>query len=129
MRKSPLYAVIGLGVAMLAAGAACSGSSPAASKTEPQAGGASDEIVLVATEFRFGPTKLTLPAGRSVTLVLKNEGKLEHDLVLAGDIKLNAKPGQTTRLAVTLATAGKSSFFCSIPGHKDAGMTGELLVQ
>lgn len=41
-------------------------------------------VQLVASEFRFSPSEITLRAGVPTRLTFINEGKLEHDVVLEG---------------------------------------------
>src|SRR5581483_5830066 len=56
-------------------------------------------------------------------------GVVEHDITFQGSgFTLGAKPGQTATADFTFNSAGVFDFFCSIPGHKDAGMKGTLTV-
>ena len=82
---------------------------------------------VVATEFRYSPARLE--SGPEVEQVLRNEGAVYHDLVISGveDLHLKALPGEEDRAAVTLQP-GRYVFWCTIPGHRDAGMVGELVV-
>ncbi len=83
----------------------------------------------MATEMKFEPQTLQIPVGRSVALILENKGLIEHDFhVEQLGIKILAKPGQTVRQTITVDKAGAYPFDCSIPGHKEAGMKGMLLV-
>jgi uncharacterized cupredoxin-like copper-binding protein len=100
----------------------------AASGGAAKAGGAPTEIRVVATDFKFEPASLRLPVGRPVTVVLDNKGKLEHDVsVDAVGLHLHAAPGKTAKAVVTAAAAGTYAVDCTIPGHKEAGMTGSLV--
>jgi nitrite reductase (NO-forming) len=40
----------------------------------------------------------------------------------------NIAPGGTATLKVNATKAGKYTFFCPIPGHRQAGMQGTLVV-
>ena len=76
------------------------------------------------TEFKITLPKTTLKAG-SYAFVAHNTGKIAHDLAIKGN-GVGAKtpvydPGQTQTLKVTLKP-GKYDFYCSVPGHKQAGM-------
>jgi uncharacterized cupredoxin-like copper-binding protein len=81
--------------------------------------------------------KITLPATKvapgKVTFAVTNAGKIQHDLVVSGPgvtgaaktALLNA--GQTAKLTVTLA-AGSYTLYCSVAGHRAAGMVAKLTV-
>ena len=81
--------------------------------------------------------KITLPAAKvapgKVTFAVTNAGKIQHDLVVSGPgvtgaaktALLNA--GQTAKLTVTLA-AGSYTLYCSVAGHRAAGMVAKLTV-
>lgn len=82
---------------------------------------------IIATEFLFTPARVE--SGSPVELVLRNEGAVYHDLVVSGvdDLHLKALPGEEDRAEVELQP-GRYVFWCTIPGHRDAGMAGELVV-
>ena len=111
------------------------------------------EITVEATDFTYDPVSITVPAGQPVTLMLNNMGKVEHDFVIdkinvanvetsdSGpaehhqmgdmpeyDLHFFAKAGETAALQFTALEPGKYGIFCSIEGHKEAGMIGELIV-
>ena len=44
-------------------------------------------------------------------------------------IKISAQPGQKATGTFTIDTPGSYSYFCSQPGHEQAGMKGTLTVQ
>jgi uncharacterized cupredoxin-like copper-binding protein len=91
---------------------------------------AAQTVVVQEKEFKITLPSTTLKAG-SYEFDAKNVGKLPHDLVIKG-AGVNAKtpiynPGQQQTLKVTLK-AGKYDFYCSVPGHKQAGMNLEVTV-
>lgn len=87
------------------------------------------EVALIGTEFAFDPSSITVDAGQEITLVLTNEGVLEHDLVIDGiTLDMLVQPGETTEEKVTFA-AGTYVFYCTIPGHREAGMEGTLVAE
>jgi cytochrome c oxidase subunit 2 len=100
----------------------------------PEAGGtatAGDEIVVKATEFKFDPADLSIGAARDYTVVLDNsDGKVEHDWVVDGtEIKILAPPRRTAEGTVRLDEPGTYAIYCSIAGHREAGMEGTLVVE
>ena len=79
-------------------------------------------------EFKITLASTTLKAGQ-VTFVVKNVGTVPHDLVIAGTsdrTKLIA-PGQTAMLMARLKP-GRYELYCSVAGHKQAGMDEKVLV-
>jgi len=74
----------------------------------------------------FRPASVTIPAGRPVSIELRNVGALEHDWsVDALRFSPNVRPGQSTVVELT-APAGVYEVYCSLPGHREAGMVGRL---
>ena len=64
------------------------------------------------------------------TFVVKNAGKIPHDLVVANEVRhrrRRSEPGGTAKLTVSLA-AGTYTLYCTVPGHRAAGMDATLTV-
>ena len=82
------------------------------------------------TEFKITMPKTTLAAG-SYSFEVANDGKIDHDLVIQGngvDEKTpTIAPGKSAILDVELKP-GTYDVYCSIPGHKQAGMDLKLTV-
>ncbi len=88
------------------------------------------EFRIGSTEFKYAPAKVRVAAGRAVTLVLDNSGaETEHGLfVPALGFRLQAKAGEIARKNTVFEKPGEYEFVCDLPGHRDAGMTGTLIV-
>ena len=73
-------------------------------------------------------SSLSAPTG-NVTFKFTNESSTPHDFVVEQDGQELAKTDVITEgndtTQATLA-AGKYTFFCSVPGHRQAGMEGTL---
>lgn len=95
------------------------------------AGAAAQKVTVVAKEFAYTPNKITVKAGQPVQLVLDNKGVIEHDFVVDKfKVKMGTiQPGKTGTLTFTPNAKGTFEFYCSVPGHKEAGMKGTLVVQ
>lgn len=88
------------------------------------------EIRVAGSEFAFSPSEVTVPAGLWVSLVLENRGRQPHDLTLPElGVFLPAAPGATSATALRVEEPGRYALFCSVPGHREAGMTGLLVVR
>ena len=80
-----------------------------------------------ATEIEY---KITLSTHKVhhgvVTLVVKNAGKIGHNVtVQGGKHTATIAPGKTVKLTVTL-TKGVHTLYCSVPGHRQLGMVTKL---
>ena len=94
------------------------------------ADGAGSTIEVVGKEFSYSPAKLTLKAGQPATIVLKNTGSIEHDITVSDvGFKLTVPGNNTGDKVLKVDKPGTYEFFCSVAGHEDAGMKGELTVE
>ena len=93
------------------------------------AGGGGD-ATWVAVDIAFESAPETLPAGENpITLV--NNGTAVHDVTfeeLGDETIASANGGETAEGNATLE-AGEITYYCSIPGHREAGMEGTLTVE
>lgn len=113
--------------AAIATGVASPEASPVASPSAAAAG-----ISLIAKDIAFDPTEITIAASDlPVTITMENTGAAEHDFVIdALDIKVVSAPGETVEIEIPAGTApGEYQYYCSVPGHKEAGMVGTLIVE
>jgi Cu+-exporting ATPase len=88
-------------------------------------------IQVTARDMRFEPAEVRIRAGEWVVLEFTNEDTVVHDWMVEGvpNLDVPARPGQTSRLRFVLDRPGTYMVICSIPGHAEAGMTGELMVE
>src|SRR5436190_16365607 len=83
------------------------------------------------SEWKVVLPSTTLAAGK-YTFDLKNDGQIPHDLTIDGPGVSDEKtsvigPGKTAKLTVELSS-GDYDFYCSVPGHKQAGMDVKVRV-
>jgi nitrite reductase (NO-forming) len=123
---------LGAGAAAAVAAPAAAGPAVPAAPAAPAAAGAGaggGAVELVASEFAFAPGALALAGPGALRVTLTNAGVVEHDVVFEGVAgKVHAAAGQTAAGRFAFAEEGVYGFFCSIPGHKEAGMAGTLTV-
>ncbi|HWG07742.1 MAG TPA: plastocyanin/azurin family copper-binding protein [Solirubrobacteraceae bacterium] len=83
-----------------------------------------------AGQLSYTTKQLTAKAGK-VTIDFSNSSPVEHDVAIAqGSTVVGQTPiftGGSKTLAVTLKP-GTYSFYCTVPGHRAAGMEGTLKV-
>ena len=78
-------------------------------------------------EFKISGISTELSPGK-YTFDVKDDGKIPHDLAIKGGAKTKLiQPGGSAQLEVTLK-AGKYHFYCSVPGHEQAGMKVDVTV-
>ncbi|MBI3942734.1 MAG: cupredoxin domain-containing protein [Chloroflexi bacterium] len=112
------------------------------------------QLTVEAKDIAFTPINLTTKAGEEVEVTLKNVGALEHDFTIQ-KISLNgeahsentehdassmghmdeeppvhvvANAGKTASVTFTPSEPGEYEYFCTVTGHKEAGMLGKLQI-
>lgn len=104
--------------------------SPAAGEEQTVGQQTLNQQTVTMGDIFFDPQEITVPANTDVTLTLTNNGAAVHNFnvdeleVHSGDIQ----PGQQGTVTIK-ADEGRYEFYCSVPGHREAGMTGTLIVQ
>ena len=98
----------------------------------------------------FTPDRIEVRRGEQVKFMLRNNGEIDHEIVIATleenlkhaiemqknpDMEHddpNAKrlaPKKTGEIVWHFTKAGEFDFSCLIPGHREAGMTGKVIVK
>ncbi len=108
--------------------AAGASQAPSSTGTPGTAGGVLGTIELSAIDIAFEHPKVMVPAAGKYTVSLINKGAIGHDVTFADGTQVVAAAGETKTIEVTVPAAGLS-FICSVPGHADAGMTGEIMIE
>ena len=99
--------------------------------------------------MRFTPSSITVKQGETIKFIVKNSGKLKHEMVLgtekelkehyeamkknpemehADDNQVTVAAGKKGEIIWQFTQAGKVNFACLQPGHYDAGMKGAVTV-
>ena len=100
--------------------------------------------------MRFTPAHITVKRGETVKFVVRNGGKLLHEMVLgtrqaleehaelmkkfpemehADPNMAHVKPGRSGEIVWQFTQPGEFRFACLQPGHYEAGMVGSLTVR
>lgn len=100
--------------------------------------------------MRFTPAEITIKRGETVKFVIKNRGRIMHEMVLGtmGELKEHSElmkkfpgmehdephmahvmPGKSGEIGWQFTQAGEFYYACLIPGHFEAGMVGKIIVQ
>lgn len=105
--------------------------------TSPAGEGAGEPTTLDVTSpedgsLSFDPNGLEAPAG-SVTLAYENPSPVPHNIAVEAPDGAVLNESETAPDTLLEATAelqpGEYVFFCSVPGHREGGMEGTLLVE
>lgn len=103
----------------------------------------------MADTMRFDPARLTIKQGETVRFVIRNHGKVIHELVLGTAAALaehaevmkrhpgmeheepymaHVSPGKTGEIIWLFTQPGEFKYGCLVPGHFEAGMVGTIRV-
>jgi len=107
-------------------------------------------LVMMSDEMRFVPNRLEIKRGETVRLMVRNPGKVKHEMVLGTQSELlehaklmqqfpemehedpntaTAEPGKTATLVWKFTKPGEFMFGCLVPGHFESGMKGTFVVK
>ena len=94
----------------------------------PAASQATVKITVKASEFKFGLSKRSVPAGTTVIFTVINTGKISHDFKIAGKKTPTLNPGKSATIKVLFTKKGRYPYLCTLLGHAGAGMKGSFSV-
>jgi plastocyanin len=125
-----------LAVALAVAVAGCGGSDESSTTSTEETTTSGQETTTLALaadpngQLEYDTTSLEASAGE-VTIELTNDASIEHDVAITGN-GVDAKSdlvsnGEKTSVSANL-TSGTYTFYCTVPGHEQAGMKGTLTV-
>lgn len=94
-------------------------------------GGGGETIKISETEFALDPAQVSTQPGE-VTFEVTNDGSTVHDLEVDGEgVEQKTEliqPGQSATLRVDLSQPGSYEMYCTVDGHRESGMEGEVSV-
>jgi FtsP/CotA-like multicopper oxidase with cupredoxin domain/plastocyanin len=85
------------------------------------------EITIAAFDLGFEPAMAHVSAPGTYTVTFVNDGGTYHDLTFADGTVIGAEAHESATGEVTIPADG-ITFICSVPGHADAGMRGDVMV-
>ncbi len=86
-------------------------------------------VAVELVDFAFRPGAIRVRAGETVNLRLRNVGRVPHDLYVPGlGFRAALNPGQEVVAGLAADRPGTYEFYCTLPGHREAGMSGTLVV-
>lgn len=119
-------------VVFTAAAVACTGDGDGGAPLDEGAAAAPETISVSLTEFAIDPNMIHAPAGRSLRFEVTNDGAAAHTFAVEVDGALQGtpeiQPGESATLEVAALDVGTYRTLCTVSGHDQAGMVGELMV-
>ena len=114
--------------------AGCGGSSNSSSEDTQTGGNVIRTIQISEKEYSLTPSTVNLSKTGTYEFAVKNVGQITHafnveageggDEAESGDIA----PGETKTVRFTFSGDGSFEMYCPVPGHKDKGMKGTVVV-
>jgi plastocyanin len=99
----------------------------AAARSEPIPG--AREIRVEARSYAFSPAEIHLRPGETANVVLAPTDILHDFTVVGAAMHVVAEAGKTATGGLTAPDRpGRYAFVCTVPGHREAGMTGVLVI-
>ena len=103
-------------------------------------------ITIQTFNMKYKQTEFVLEKNQRVNLILNNEDNIEHDIEVilpnineiesdhehstkANMIHLHANSKEKQSIRFIPTTAGSYEFVCTVPGHKELGMVGKIIVR
>jgi plastocyanin len=144
-RRLSLLAIAPVAVALVIAGCGSSNSSSTAAATPTKSSSSTStsstsgqgQVLKISADpggqLRFNISKLTAKPGK-VTIVMDNPASagMDHGVSIQGNgVQQDGSivaAGKTSTVTATLKK-GTYTFYCPVPGHRQAGMEGTLTVQ
>jgi FtsP/CotA-like multicopper oxidase with cupredoxin domain len=110
-----------------ASGRATAAESPTAVPSPSGPAGPVGTITITAFDLGFEPAMVHVEGPGTYAVTFVNDGGVLHDVTFADGTTISADGHSTATGQVTIPADG-TTFICSVPGHADAGMRGEVLV-
>jgi nitrite reductase (NO-forming) len=78
-------------------------------------------------DMSYSHSKLNVAQAGRYEVKISNTSSVPHDIVFSNGVQLAVAPGQQASTTLDIPDSGLS-YFCSLPGHKEAGMVGSITV-
>jgi plastocyanin len=101
------------------------------SEAEAKGPGGTLELAADASAIAYDTTELTSKPGK-VTIDFENPAPIEHDVAIeqnGEEIAVSELVTEGSTSVTANLAPGTYTFFCTVPGHREAGMEGTLVVK
>jgi len=121
-------AALGSTIGMALLGVAVAATPPPVDNTAALQGRPDNYVTVVMHNVRFDPADLQLPAGKVTAVFLVNEDPFGHAFDIDElNVHVPVAAGETKVVMLAPPAGASLHFYCSVPGHADAGMVGTLV--
>ncbi len=88
-----------------------------------------EETTVQAGDLWFKPERIEASGGAALNITVRNDGEVFHDFTIDElDLMIDVEAGDTVTAGLADVKPGTYDFYCSVPGHAQAGMTGTLVI-
>lgn len=87
------------------------------------------QIDVTGSSFAFDPDEIEVTAGEDVAIVLTSTDILHDFTIDELDAHVAADRGETATGGLRADEPGRYTFYCTVAGHREAGMEGTLIVE
>ncbi len=94
----------------------------------PASGPTITDVVVSARYAAFQPATITVAKGETISLQVTSTDSPHTFTIDELGINVSVGGGNTVTREITIDQAGTFTFYCSVPGHRGAGMEGTLTV-
>ena len=116
-----LVLVLGLGFVLAACGGDDDGNG--------NGNGNGDTISIDMPSMSYVPDSVTIDAGTDYTFEISNSDNQMHTFTIDElDVDVEVDPGDTESTTLNVPDSGEYTFYCTVPGHREAGQEGTLTV-
>lgn len=100
------------------------------------------------SDFSYSPSEIIVEKNQAASITLNNQDQVDHDIEIknlsfqegsvsqhtehtsgGADFHLHASANSSAAITFTPTKTGVYEFYCTVPGHKESGMTGKLIVK
>ena len=132
LRSRRFLAAAVLGLGLLAACGDDDTASGSGSEHDEHGGSGAAEgsrtVAIAASSFELEPAEITASAGEDIAIELTSDD-IEHDFTIDElDVHVAAGAGETASGGLRADEARAFTYYCSVAGHREAGMVGTLIV-
>lgn len=105
-------------------------SEPPSSPTNDGSAQEESDLSITTDEFSFSSQNIEVKKGEPVSIRISNIGNAPHNFVSRelGVSSSVLSPGESEVITFTPEISGSFAFYCSLPGHREAGMEGKIEV-
>ena len=87
------------------------------------------KVTLLAEDIMWNPVTIEAKVNQPIEITVRNDGALDHVFAVEElEINILLSPGDVEVVDLTVDHAGTILYICTIPGHEEAGMIGQIII-